>query len=147
MRTLFGIGLAVAALGLAAGCGKKAGTSAPTGPAGIEGGWTLVSLEAGGKKSSAEKTIQATATQLIATKDNGTEDPLNYKLDPTKSPAEIDLTETRANGKTETMYGIYKLEGDTLTICAAMSDKPADRPKEFKTTPESKTMMMTLKKK
>ncbi len=153
MRSLVGIGLAVAVFGFAAGCGKKAGTSAPAGNAGIEGGWTLVSIELAGMKDTktvekpeAERTIRATADKLIATK-NGKEDPLAYKIDYSKTPNEIDLTDTKENGKVQTMYGICKLEGDTLTICAALSDKPADRPKEFKSTPESPTMLMTLKKK
>lgn len=155
MRRTFGFGLAVAVVALALGCGKKDGPSnvGPSGPgsAGIEGGWTLVSIEVAGKKSPApaekpeENKIKATKDKLIATK-GGKEDPISYKLDPSKSPFEIDLTETKADGKSETMYGIYRLEGDTLTICAAPSDKPADRPKEFKTAPGSPAMIMTLKK-
>ncbi len=150
-----GVGLAVAVFALALGCGKTPSTSAPTGPpaaAGIEGSWTLVSIEFAGipdteaaKKSEAERTIQATADKLIATK-NGKEDPLNYKIDRSKTPNEIDLTSPKGE-KTETMYGICKLEGDTLTICAAISDKPADRPKEFKSSKENPTLLMTLKKK
>lgn len=152
MRTLFGLGL-VALLAFAGGCGKKAGTSGPAAPASIEGGWTLVSIEVSGKsesgvakKSDAEKTIRATATQLIATKASG-EDPVNYKLDPSKTPAQIDLTDPDGGDKGGTMYGIYKLDGDTLTICLVSSKDPADRPKEFKTTVEGHARMMTLKRK
>jgi hypothetical protein len=43
------------------------------------------------------------------------------------------------------LYGIYRLEGDTLTVCLA--EPNAERPKEFKTSEESKTTMLTLKKK
>ena len=41
---------------------------------------------------------------------------------------------------------IYKIEGDILTICAVPSTNPADRPKEFKTAPDSKALILTLKK-
>jgi len=43
------------------------------------------------------------------------------------------------------MFGIYKVDGDKLIICFIQSDKKDDRPKEFKTTADSKAMLMTLK--
>ena len=51
-----------------------------------------------------------------------------------------------AGGKGETTVGIYKVEGDTLTICMVESDKEADRPKEFKTSKDSKAMILTLQR-
>ncbi len=155
MRRTFGIGLAVAVFALATGCGKKPDTTGPGGPAatGIEGGWTLVAIEAEGKPQVEavknmpveEKTIRATGDKMVKTV-GGKEDALSYKLNPTRTPPEVDLTKALPDGKTENMYGIYKLEGGTLTICATVSDTPADRPKEFKTAPGDKRMIMTLKK-
>ena len=55
------------------------------------------------------------------------------------------MTETKGNGKAETTYGIYKLEGETLTICGEIEGKLEDRPKEFKSG--AKNVIMTLKKK
>lgn len=156
MRRTFGIGLAVAVLALAAGCGKKAETT-PTGPAttGVEGGWTLIGREIAGKKETEadlaqrpmeERKIRATGDQMIGTS-GGKQDPMSYKLNPSATPPEIDLTKTAPDGKSSlTMYGIYKLEGNILTICAIPSTNPADRPKEFKTAPDSPTIIMTLKK-
>jgi uncharacterized protein (TIGR03067 family) len=153
MRRTFGIGMAVAALALATGCGGKP-TTAPEPPPSLAGGWTLVGVEAKGvkqteadlaKKPLADRKIRATADKLIAT-DDGKEDATSYKLDATKTPHEIDMTETKADGKTETSYGIYKLEGDILTICMVPSNNPADRPKEFKIGPGGKEQILTLKK-
>jgi uncharacterized protein (TIGR03067 family) len=43
-------------------------------------------------------------------------DELKYKLDPSKSPKEIDLIPQSGPDKGQVYPGIYKLEGDTLTI-------------------------------
>ena len=155
MRRTFGIGMAVAALALAAGCGKKPGTAPepPPAPPSLAGGWTLIGLETAkgkdpdvAKEPAEERKIQATADKMTPTKKGGKPDePFSYKLDATKTPHEIDMTKTR-NGKAETMYGIYKLEGDILTICGVESANPADRPKEFKIGPDGKEIILTLKK-
>ena len=44
-----------------------------------------------------------------------------YTLDPQKTPKTLDLTVLN-NGLT--LYGIYKLEGDALTVCLSASDAP-----------------------
>jgi len=52
------------------------------------------------------------------------------KLDPAKDPKQVELTADRLGDKT--LKGIYKLDGDKLTICYAYApDLP--RPTEFKT--------------
>jgi uncharacterized protein (TIGR03067 family) len=51
---------------------------------------------------------------------------VKFKLDATAEPKNIDIT--TADGKQG--MGIYKLEGDTLTICRG--EREEQRPKEFK---------------
>jgi uncharacterized protein (TIGR03067 family) len=167
MRRTATLVMTVAVLALAVGCGKKDSTTGGGGGGGggggdshtssssIEGTYVLVGMEAGGKpvpdehvkkESEADRTIKITADKMM----KGKEDPTTYKVDNSKTPHEIDMMTKGLTGKEEKMYGIYKLEGDKLTICLAPSDKPEDRPKEFKTSADPKakpSMIMTLEKK
>jgi uncharacterized protein (TIGR03067 family) len=101
----------------------------------LEGTYVIIGMEIGGKAipeefitkaPEAERTIKITADKLIATK-GGKEDPASYKIDASKKPSEIDVTAKKPDGKEEKMYGIYKLEKDTLTLCMVESDKAAER--------------------
>jgi uncharacterized protein (TIGR03067 family) len=139
---------------LAAGVGFAQDKKDDKKPAKLDGKYVIVGMEFGGEKIPAEfldkapeadRTIVIKGNQAIATK-GGKEDPATFKLDDSKKPAHITFTSKKAGGKEETVYGIYKLDGDTLTICA-VEGKEADRPKEFKTEKGSMAIMMTLKKK
>jgi uncharacterized protein (TIGR03067 family) len=86
-----------------------------------------------------------------------------YKIDSTKVPAEIDITDPDREGVID--LGIYKLEGDVLTMClvpakARKVKKPAeiakggpteyeesafDRPTEFTTSKDSPRVLLVLK--
>jgi len=53
------------------------------------------------------------------------------KVDTTKKPKEIDMTDTEGPFKGKTLLGIYKLENGEYTACFAPPGK--ERPKEFTT--------------
>jgi len=65
-----------------------------------------------------------------------------YKIDPTAKPKTIDTVPTE--GVTE--LGIYKLEGDVLTICATLGQADKERPSEFNSKEDSGTMRIVLKR-
>lgn len=54
---------------------------------------------------------------------------MKYALDPTATPKHIDSVYQRDPGGATVQLGIYKLEGDTLTMCTAPSGEP--RPEDF----------------
>jgi uncharacterized protein (TIGR03067 family) len=61
------------------------------------------------------------------------------KIDPAKNPKEIALTPDRSN---KSLLGIYKLEGDTLTLCVGEK-----RPTEFKAKEETTLWVLKRDKK
>jgi uncharacterized protein (TIGR03067 family) len=75
------------------------------------------------------------------TKINGLEDKGTFKLDPTRDPKAIDMTFTEANpgdifGVKGVMHGIYRLEGNRLTLCIADVDEL--RPGRFESNPDDR---------
>lgn len=64
-----------------------------------------------------------------------------YKADPKKDPAEVDITD---GPKGRPMRGIYKVEGDTLTLCLSGDDE--DRPKAFDAPAGSRVILIILKR-
>lgn len=147
MRAIAVFALSVLALGAGSGRGDDKKVS-------IEGTYELIALEVGGeplpkdliaKIPADEKVFKITATQIVASK-AGKDDPINYKLDASKTPYQMDFVE-KTDGKEKKSFGICKIDGDKLIICAVESEKVADRPKEFKSTAANKAIVMTLQKK
>jgi len=66
------------------------------------------------------------------------------KIDPTITPMTVDVVYTEGELKDKTSLGIYKIEGDLLTICRAAQDKA--RPTEFASKPGSGLTLMTYKR-
>jgi uncharacterized protein (TIGR03067 family) len=113
----------------------------------LQGDWTVVSLEILGKPA-AEATFKT--QKLLITGDHGTfilaggqQNKFTMKIDPSKDPKTIDLTIMAVDGE-RISRGIYKLEGDTLTICRTMGTK--ERPKEFKTSAQAGGMLVVHKR-
>lgn len=154
MRAIFGLGLVVAVSALIAGCNKKdtwdRGNSVAIPP---DGAYLLVALESDGeerpaasftKENEAGRTLTLAGNQLISTT-GGKEDALTLRWDPSKNPGHVTVIVPVPGGRPETNYGIYKMEGDLLTICMADGGE-ANRPTQFKTSKGSNAHMMTLKK-
>lgn len=119
----------------------------------LEGAWKVVALESDGRK--------APASALEAMKDarwifKGSEVSFqepnapgksSFKVDPGKSPKEIDLIGLDGAEKGKTMQGIYRLVDGELTICLRDAGAAGKgRPKEFATEAGSGLGLIVLKR-
>jgi uncharacterized protein (TIGR03067 family) len=89
----------------------------------IQGTWTLVSEESGGKR---REKGELKKVQWVFEGDKykvaGKAPWGRFKLDPGQSPKTIDLTDPKGREG----FGIYKLEGDTLTVSHAKGERPTE---------------------
>jgi RNA polymerase sigma factor (sigma-70 family) len=118
----------------------------------MAGEWRVVGLEEGGRKATADdvKGMKWTFEGAEVVPDNpGLEatDRYKVKLDPTKSPKQIDLHVLEGLHKGKTNEGIYKLEDGRLTICLRDEKSPEKgRPKEFTAAKGSNQGIIILEK-
>jgi uncharacterized protein (TIGR03067 family) len=121
-------------------------------PASPVGTWVGVKALAGGKElpvppEGIEFTMTADGVLHVNEGGRKKADTGTYKIDPKKDPAEIDLIPPPTE-KEGTILGIYKVEGDMLTLCFGRGKGGAgERPKKFESPEGAEVMLMTLKRK
>ena len=134
-------------VGLAVLVAAPAPKDPPKKDPGIVGEWVAEKMMAGGMELPVPKggfTFLFAADGRLTVQEGTKEKPdeATYSVDPKKNPAEIDLTPP-AQDKVGTMAGIFKIEGDTLTLCFTIM---GERPKGFESPAGAMTMLMTLKR-
>jgi uncharacterized protein (TIGR03067 family) len=114
----------------------------------LQGNWTVTAYTASGKKAEAK---EFAAWRLIVSGNEMTArdgiDLLSayvFKLDPSATPRLIDLDVTSGPDKDKKVLGLYKLEGETLTVCVAEPDKP--RPTAFASKEGSGHLLFVFKR-
>jgi uncharacterized protein (TIGR03067 family) len=132
----------------AAYCGLSAQGDEPVNAKNLVGSWDCVSAVIDGKPLAGE-----TAGQLRLTltpdryKTERGEQVLfdsTYKVDVTKSPAQIDMIGTEGDLKGKAALGIFKLDGDMLTMCYVMPGK--ERPMALESQPKSGAFLVVWKR-
>jgi uncharacterized protein (TIGR03067 family) len=100
----------------------------------FQGTWVMVSGMEEGKKLS-EKEMKGSSLTVDGdqhtVKVAGKTHKGTHKLDATKKPKTIDITDTEGPFKGTTIRAIYELSGDEFKICYAPANKDR-RPKDFK---------------
>src|SRR5262245_20575305 len=89
----------------------------------LEGDWKLVAMEVAGKDVPAEKLTTATVTihgRNYRLRTGNKQFDVEIKLDPGKTPKEIDMTFLDGPNKERVGRGIYELDGDKLKICRSL---------------------------
>jgi uncharacterized protein (TIGR03067 family) len=99
----------------------------------MQGSWKVTASQVNGGKIPLEafkKVVVVIKDNRIFFKDNGTTyDEIEFDLDLATKPREIDFLYTAGLKKGVLERGIYKLDGDQLTIC--MAQQKQKRPAEF----------------
>jgi uncharacterized protein (TIGR03067 family) len=69
-----------------------------------------------------------------------------FKIDPTKKPAQVDVTAGQIDGKSVVSPGLYELQGDTLRWCQSDDENNKERPKSFASPEKSRIYLFTFKR-
>jgi uncharacterized protein (TIGR03067 family) len=113
----------------------------------LQGRWTVIRGEDSGEQLPEQRIKDSDVVirgDRIRVKSDREPREMAFKLAPTKNPKTIDMTIMEGPEKGKTAYGIYRLEGDVLTIAFAPVGK--ERPKNFETKQGSKEMMFVMKR-
>jgi uncharacterized protein (TIGR03067 family) len=158
-RILIGSLVFVALVGCQQGAKEPTGSSSTGSDAErIQGEWVFDSVTDDGKSLPESQMAEVRTAKAVITADKFTikqpgrsEIEQAYRIDSSKKPKEIDITETRRmmkqTGATEVQYvnkGIYVLDGDTLTICSPKDEDP--RPAEIGSKAGSGVTLVVFKR-
>jgi uncharacterized protein (TIGR03067 family) len=113
----------------------------------IQGTWTVVSLESGGKKAPDDdvKNVKFVfKDDTVTINDPKREEKAKIKLDASKKPKAIDIQPEDKGGDKKPVLGIYELKDDELKICFAKGG--GERPTELVSKAGTEQSLVVLKR-
>jgi len=113
----------------------------------ILGEWLISRIQEGGNWKLDVEPIGTPVTVndgKITIRDPNNSWDIKYKIDPSAKPKVIEVTLTVGEYAGKTAKGIYKFDGDELTICYGLPGKPV--PTEFATAKGDNQIMFVLKR-
>jgi uncharacterized protein (TIGR03067 family) len=115
----------------------------------LQGVWRPMKLERGGKVvrdaflPGARFVVDGAALRLKV--GDKTLQELRLTLDPSQEPAAVDLTAASGPTRGKTALGIYRLEGERLTLCWPLADD-SRRPTTFRGKGDKDVAVLTLER-
>jgi uncharacterized protein (TIGR03067 family) len=109
----------------------------------LEGTWMPLSQESKGEREEKDKLKKHALVferDKLTIKDEAKSREHTFKIDPAKTPKTIDINDKTGDA---VGLGIYKLDGDTLTMAIAKPN--SERPTEFTTKKDSSYVVIVLK--
>jgi RNA polymerase sigma factor (sigma-70 family) len=116
----------------------------------LQGTWKMVKAEVNGREATEDEIKKGSmivkGDEMTMTRPDGFSTRVDYTIDPWQKLKELDFVpqDGPENEKGKTFRGIYRLEGDRLTVCLAGPDM--ERPTEFKTAEGTTVMLLTFKR-
>lgn len=114
----------------------------------LQGSWKAVAVEDAGKKRPDDHIknwmLIVKDDKMTARDGDETLDESTFKLDPSKKPTAIEIVYTSGEDKGKVLRGICSVEGDTLKICVAFTEKQV--PTEFTTREGTDQTLVVLQR-
>jgi uncharacterized protein (TIGR03067 family) len=114
----------------------------------FQGTWEAVSGESAGKPQPPESVEGLTVTfqgdKFVSKKGDKVLQEGTIKIDPAKSPRQIDVIASSGPEADKAQLGIYKFEGDRLIICGTPAG--GQRPTAFKTDGDEKAHLIVARR-
>jgi uncharacterized protein (TIGR03067 family) len=114
----------------------------------LQGSWTCVWGTIDGRPLAADTASQLrltlTADRYKTERGDQVLFDSTYQLDAKQDPPHIDMIGTEGDLKGKAALGIWKLEGEQLTLCYVMPGSP--RPTKFESQPQSGTFLVVWKR-
>jgi len=111
----------------------------------LDGEWKIESWVQFGQQVPMDASWNFKGDKYTLDQGNGNVEEGTIKLDVDKKPPFMDLDISAGNCKGKLQVGIYKVDGDTLTVCFAWPDAK-ERPTEFESTEKNRAILITLKR-